>query len=304
MLGIAAGAKLHPGPQLGHDLDLLSALETPAVRFFLDWSRIEAELGSGRYDFAGTDELIAGLEARKIEYLLGIGQRGDGQLYDAAHLDAIEAFARASADRYQGLGWEGPNEPFFTKVDPHPTAARYVECQRRVYRGVKASQPTALVGTGGIIGAVGHLDEVYAALAGDSSGCFDFVCWHPYTRLGPKPCSPTESVKQMHGGFYSMRQARHTMVANHDAAKQIWVTEYGTNSGGPGAWGEATQALDLRDAVTRFRRHAWAGPFFAFTGWDSRDPAAKDKGDFMGMLNADDSDKLAAATFRELALAA
>lgn len=302
MLGIAPGARLNDNARLDHDLDLIKRSGAHAFRWYPGQANVEKVMGSGDYDWTEPDAVLGGAKRRELGVLVGVSARFDGHAYEPDRIDATASYAYALAKRYEtlgiGLGFEGHNEAFFTKVDSNPTASRYTDCQAAIYQAIKSAAPTALVGTGGIIGSSSHLVDLYAA------GCkpfFDFVCWHPYTRLGPHPCSPAESIQRQQGGFYSMRQARHTMVANHDGAKQIWVTEYGTNSGGPGGWGEAVQSSDLRDAVTRFRRHSWAGPFFAFTGWDSHDPAAKDAGDFMGMFRADDTEKLACATFRELA---
>jgi len=301
MLGIATGARLNDNAQLAHDLDLIRATSTPAVRWYPNWPQIEPVMGSGNYDFTHTDTIMNGLEKLGIESLLGVSSRGDGHIFDPDHVAAIGPYAAALAARYDPsgmvLGYEGVNEGSLQKADTNPTPARYTTCQMSIYTHIKALKPNALVGTGGIIGAADFLTGLYA------SGCkdyFDMVCWHPYCR----PLSPTAAIAAGHGGWPAMLDARKVMVANADAHKQIWVTEFGTNTGGPEACTEVQQASDLKDAVTRFRKHAWAGPFFMFTGWDPNPPNPKDKGDWMGLYRSDGSGKPALAVFESLTAAA
>lgn len=299
MLGIATGARLNDNKALNGELDLLASSGAHALRWYLDWASIERTMGSGVFDFTGPDAIVAGMQSRHLEWCAGIGGRGDGHLFDQDHVDAFGPFAAACAERYEGsgivLGWEGPNEAFLPKADSNPTGARYAALQRVMFDAVKGVAPTALVGTGGIIGAAQHLTDLYAAGA---RGTFEFVAWHPYTR----PLSFAQAMKLRHGGWPAMRDARRVMVANGDRHLQMWITEVGWNTAGHEPVTEQEQADYLRDAIGRFRRYPWAGPAFVFTGWDEGD--GSDKGDSMGLYRADHSPKLAAATFRELAAAA
>lgn len=307
MLGIAPGARLNDNKSLDHDLNLLEATLAHAIRWYPNQAGVEPKMGSGDYDWSEPDAVIAGAGLRGMQVLIGVSSRGDGHQFDTAHIDAIGPYAAALADRYPQsavtsddepvtLGFEGINEGFFTKVDAQPTAARYLACQAAIYEGVKSIDPTVLVGTGGIIGSSQHLVDLYAA-APKTGRPWDFLAWHPYSR----PRSAQQSKKDKQGGWWAMLEARAEMVANGEAHKQIWITEDGWNTAGPEAVTELEQAEFIADAVQRFRRHAWAGPMFLFTGWDSRTPNLHDKGDFMGLYRADDSGKPALSTFRELA---
>lgn len=296
MLGIAPGARLNANADLDRDLDRIKGLGAHAIRWYANWPGIEPEMGSGEFNWREPDLVIAGCADRELDVCLGISSRADGHLFDPDHVAAIGPFAAAVAARYQPsgvvIGYEGPNEAFAPDVDTDPSGTRYTACQKSIYAAIKnAVGPAALVGTGGIIGSAQHLIDLYAA------GCkpfFDFLAWHPYTR----PASPTESVRSGHGGWAAMLDARHVMARAGDGHKQIWVTEYGSNTGGHEALSEQVQATDLRDAVSRFRRHPWAGPFFCFCAQDAEAP--KTKGDFMGLLHDDGTEKIAAATFRAL----
>lgn len=304
MLGIAPGAKLNAGKTQDHDLDLLASTGAHALRWYIDWGRVEKSMGSGVYDWSEPDAIVGGMMKRGLGWCAGLSARGDGHLFDQDHVDAFGPFARAAAERYDSaasgsgivIGWEGPNEAFLKKVDSNPTGARYAALQRVMYDAIKSVNPNTLVGTGGIIGSAQHLIDLYAAGA---RGSFDFVPWHPYTR----PRSFRQAMTDGHGGWPAMRDARQVMAHNGDAHLQMWITEVGWNTDGPEAITEPQQAEYIRDAISRFRRHPWAGPAFVFTGWDTRvDP--HDKGDYMGLYRADDRPKLAVATFRELAAVA
>lgn len=303
MLGIATGARLQANKNLEHDLDLLAAIECPAIRTYLPWAGIERVLGSGDYDWTDPDRIHAACIEREIEIVWGIGTRGDGHTYDQDHVDAVTPFAEAAARRYGPIGWEGVNEGFFPKVDTDPSPQRYLAFQAALYAGIKAGDPQALVGTGGIIGRAQHLEDLYAALdtTPDPHAVlqtpWDFVTWHPYTR----PRSWKQAKHDGHGGWPAMLDAREVMVAHGDAAMQMWITEVGWNTAGHAAVSELDQGLFIADAVRRFRRRSWAGPMFLFTGWDV---AGNDEGDSMGLYRPDDSPKPSAQVFVALQAAA
>lgn len=298
MLGIATGARL-AFKTIDRDLDDLHRLGAQAIRWYPNRGRIEGG------DWAFADAVVDGCEARGMGVLLGVAATLDGRAMDPAHAQPLGAYAGGLATRYAArtptLGFEGPNELMLgrnsrhPKYDPDPTPARYLVLQRAMFEAIKTVDAGVLVGLGSIIGAPDWLDGLYKVGA---KPFFDFVPYHPYDR----PESPTEDVRSGHGGWPAMLDSRKVMRANGDAHKQTWVTEFGTNTGGRGAVSETLQAKDLSDALHRWRRHPWAGPFFNFCGWDA-DDAGDDPGDWMGLLRADRTEKPAAATFRAFAAA-
>lgn len=303
MLGIATGARL-TAKTLESDLDRIKSLDADAVRWYPVWSAVEQPLGAAR-DWTYPDRVVDACRARGLEIVLGISATRDGarNACDPALIAPRANYAAEMTQRYFSsgvvLGIEGPNEVMLgrhtaqPKYDPDPSPARYLPVQRAFFESIKAVEPTVLVGLCSIIGQADWLQGLYDLGA---KPFFDFVPYHPYTR----PLSPTEAIRSGHGGFPAMYDARAVMVASRDAHKQVWVTEFGTNTGGRGAVSEDVQAHDLTDAVKRFRKHAWAGPFFTFCGWDADNPT-NDPGDWMGLLRTDRTEKLAATTFRGLA---
>lgn len=297
MLGIATGARL-TSKTLDQDLDWVHGLGAGAIRWYPNRQHVEPG------DWSFPDAVIDGCEERGLSVLLGVQAVLDGKALDPAHVPTTASYAAAMAKRYAArkptLAFEGPNELMVgrhkphPKYDPDPTPARYLPLQRAMYEAIKSVDAGALVGLGSIIGEADWLEGLYAVGA---KPFFDFVPYHPYDR----PESPTQDMRSGHGGWPAMIDSRHVMRLNGDAHKQTWVTEFGTNTGGRDAVSEALQASDLSDAVKRFRRHPWAGPFFNFCGWDADEPT-NDPGDWMGLLRADGSEKIAATTFRALAL--
>lgn len=296
MIGIAAGARLSPGKDRDKQLDWLHAIGCRSIRWTLPWTSAQPTLG-GDIDWAQADGMVAALADREMEVLITTGSRGDGHLFSPANIEAIEPWCDAVASRFGArsnvLGFEGPNEMNLEKASRDQTPQQYVDCQAAVYRGHKAGAPTQLVGNGGIVGSWKTLDPLYDA---GLAAVIDMLIWHPYTH----PLSPTQSIQKEMRGWYAMRTARKIMVARGDAHKQVWVTEFGTNTDGREPSTEQQQADYLRDAVRRFRSHTWAGPLFVFTGWDA-EVITENPGDSMGLLHADGTEKLAAQTFREMA---
>lgn len=302
MLGIATGARL-TAKTLDADLDDLKALEAHAIRWYPEWARVEPDEGSGNYDWSFPDRVVDGCTSRDLAICLGVQARLDGKALDASHLHPFGRYAGALATRYAGrgiIGWEGPNEIMVgrnkphPKYDPNPTAVRYLPFQQAMHDAIKAADPTALVGTGSIIGEADWLTDLYAAGA---APYFDFIAYHPYTR----PLSIQEAMHAGHGGWPAMLDARQVAVANGDAHKQFWITEDGWNTGGREPASEAEQAVYLADAFRRHARRAFFGPMFVFCGWDADDPTSTDPGDHMGLLRADRTEKPAAVAFRAAA---
>jgi exo-beta-1,3-glucanase (GH17 family) len=59
------------------------------------------------------------------------------------------------------------------------------------------------------------------------------------------------------------------MAANGDSGKQIWITEMGAPSAGPGGVGTAAQAEAVTQAVQGARSTPWIGALFLYTYEDA-----------------------------------
>jgi aryl-phospho-beta-D-glucosidase BglC (GH1 family) len=132
------------------------------------------------------------------------------------------------ANRYRSKvqAWEIWNEP-----DPHQdfwagTVAQYVQLLNAAYPAIKAGDPNALVVFGGpSSNDDGFIAQAYAAGA---KGSFDVMATHPYQGMADYP---PEYADDGHRWWFSHLPAvRAVMVANGDADKPIWFTEFGWSS--------------------------------------------------------------------------
>ena len=92
------------------------------------------------------------------------------------------------------------------------------------------------------------------------------------------------------------------MVANGDASKKIWITEFGTPTNGPDPnWyvSEASQTQMMIDAFTLYRTYPWAGPFFWYTFEDGSTSTSSNE-NFFGLVRADGSEKPAYTTLKTI----
>jgi polysaccharide biosynthesis protein PslG len=104
------------------------------------------------------------------------------------------------------------------------------------------------------------------------------------------------------------------MTANGDAHKQIWATEYGAPTGGPGPIAtiangyniegspdhvdETLQAKIAADSVAAARKLPWLGPLFWYSYLDEG-TSANDVENFFGLLRANGSRKPAYDAFSQ-----
>jgi hypothetical protein len=105
------------------------------------------------------------------------------------------------------------------------------------------------------------------------------------------------------------------MIDNGDAAKKIWITEYGAPTGGPGAsktlnqWlfiygfdymSELAQQQMLQNVMTQYvQDKSWMGPFFWYSLKDNG-TKMDDPENFFGLLRHDGSHKPAYDTFKSI----
>ncbi|MEX2426583.1 MAG: cellulase family glycosylhydrolase [Thermomicrobiaceae bacterium] len=160
----------------------------------------------------------------------------------------------ASEFEGQVQGWEIWNEQNLAyEVGGNVNPGRYVELLKEAYAGVKAGDPKASVLFGGLtptgvndpsiaLDDVSFLQQVYAYNNGEVSDYYDHLGAHPGSNNNPPdtmyPNNPGPGEWSSHPSFYfrRMEQQRDVMVANGDADKQVWLTEFGwtTENQAPG----------------------------------------------------------------------
>lgn len=326
-LGIAAGSSLPQlsDSQLATRLDGIRATGAHWIRFDFDWSTVQP-MNSTSFDWSHYDKIVNAIAARHLE-ILGIldytpsWAHSDGcnsNLCAPTDLTSFAAYTAAAAQRYSTRGihaweiWNEPNNPTFWQPAANPNA--YTSLLKSAYTAIHKADPQAVVITAGLSpqatanGAYSPYDFAAAMYANGAHGYFDAFGDHPYTF----PLSPADIADD---AWTQMALANHSlrslMVANGDASKKIWITEYGAPTGGPGAIStnqqpnlsahpyvvdESRQATLLAQALQLYRSYAWAGPMFYYTYQDAGTDTSTNE-NFFGLLRGDGTKKAAYSVY-------
>jgi hypothetical protein len=319
MFGVAAGGDIqNDTPRaLARDLDADHGTGAKWLRVNINWSQIQNG-GPDSYQWNLTDAVVRGAEARGMSVLGGIlytpyWARPSGKPATYAPDPALYArFVSAAVSHYAALGvhayeiWNEPNSPAFWQ--PAPSPAAYAALLKAAYPAVKAADPSATVVTGGTAPAPSNgtsyspVDFLQGVYANGGGGYFDAVGHHPYCSPAyPGDAKSWSAWYQMYGTSPSLRSV---MVANGDADKKIWATEYGAPTGGPAGnvavVTPAVQADMLTKAYQLFASYSWAGPLFFYQGRDAgTDP--NNIMDFYGFLRHDFTTKPAYTAYQRAA---
>ncbi len=261
--GIAAGGGLQ---DMGYT-DIVSqlmgmrAIGVTWVRFDIQWSTVQSA-GAGSYDWSSYDNIVAALRATGLHGLAVVDYTpawardpacASSDKCEPAQATDYANFATAVAARYapQGLTtYEIWNEPNITDFWlPSANSVLYSQMLKLSYTGIKQADPSATVLTGGTAacgtgnGNLSPADFVQGLYTNGAKGYFTAVADHPYSR----PFLPYfdwywNAFQQISNTTPSVRSV---MVANGDAGKKIWLTEYGMPTGGPG--GLATSGMSMAE---------------------------------------------------------
>lgn len=265
------------------------------VKVQIPWKSFEGAPGQRSY----ADDVIGDLAGAGLNVLASIvkapdwarpantdrsveGPPADLQTY----ADYVGAFAAHHRGRVkaievwneQNLWYEWGGEP----LDP----GRYVDMLCRAYRAIKAADPSIAVIAGALtptgvndgriaIDDVAYLQRMYAAGA---RNCLDGVGAHPSGYNNPPDAkmgysNPAEPSFKNHPSFFfreTMERYRAVMVANGDAGKRVWPTEFGwasTPYPHPGYEyaaqnTEQEQAEFIVRAYQMAKSWGWVGPMF------------------------------------------
>jgi hypothetical protein len=263
-----------------------------------DWSMLDQVVKSIRGAGMSPDLIIDGCPA----WAAAAGTSGDVSPPPASPAQ-FATWAAQVVRRYAPEGarlfeiWNEPNSAAFwsPKADP----AAYTADLKAAYASIKAADPSAFVISGGLspelndgtnIAAATFLRDMYAHGA---KGSFDAVGDHPYSY----PALP--GAYHWWSGWSQMSRTtpsiRGVMTSNGDAAKQVWITEYGAPAGGPGGVGETAQAGALAQAISYAKTTSWIGGLYLYTWQDGGTDPGSYK-DWFGLLTAGGSLKPAYAT--------
>jgi polysaccharide biosynthesis protein PslG len=273
--------------QLAAELDTIVNAGGKWIRVVVQWQAIEWQRGT--FDWQSHDRVIDAATQRGLKVLglivgpapawaqnvtdTGYGMAGAPPADPAT----FGTFARAAAAHYVDsvTSWELWNEPNLPEFfSPAPDVGKYVALLKAGFNGIHAIQPYAVVLSGGLSTSRGassippatFLQQMYQQGAKEF---MDAVAAHPYT-------IPYSIADDPNNGWGSISDLRNMMIGNGDAAKKIWVTEFGfpTGTTQAEAVSEDNQAAYLVDALSRSSTTDYLGPTFIYTVRDnSADPA-------------------------------
>jgi hypothetical protein len=299
-LGISTGVALFNEnfARIDQDIAAIAALPAHWIRTAVRWDLIEPTSPDSD-DWTKVDRIVTDAAQHNVSLILDITgtpawarRPGAGNVEFPPDLHTYATFAGKIAARYKGrvAAYELGNEPNHIKSFVNPDPKLYEQVLQFSYPLIKAADPNAKVLTGGLGGTTGNGvvggDVYLAALYKDGAKpYFDGVSYHPYTY----PLLPSNDT----GGrsWSRMLNARQTMVANGDADKQIWITEYGAPTGGPGSVTEAQQAAMMYDAYRLWATYSWAGPLCWFSFRDKGTDTSTHQ-NFFGLSTSDGQPKL------------
>ena len=295
LIGFAAPSLLGDDPSAQvQQLQQMKSMGMTTVRIDANWSG--GEPAQGNFNWSALDAIMASVHQVGMTADLIIdgcppwaaASGASGQFAQPASPSQFGAWAAAVAARYHSKGadyfeiWNEPNNSQFWS--PSPNADAYTADLEAAYAAIKAADPSSVVISAGLapgngngsIDPVTFLGGMYAAGA---KGNFDAVGDHPYTF----PADPDTDSQGNWGEMDQTRQSlRSLMIAHGDAAKKIWITEFGAPTGDVTA---AQQATELTQAITAAVHTSWIGAFYIYTWSDQHG------GEGFGLLDSNGNPK-------------
>ena len=265
------------------------------VRIGIPWAGVEAL--QNRYDWSRSDRVVAAAAAANISIICAItSSPWWAKAWNAlpphgrpASPEQYGKFTAKVAERYKGKIaayeiWNEPNGVF--GYHPKPDPAGYTDLLKAAYPRIKAADPAAIV-VGGVLGSgkswgswtidpVTFLTRMYAAGA---KPFFDALSYHPYSYT----MKFSQGMLQADSPVDQLVRMRRVMLEQGDAAKKIWVSEYGAPTN---RVNEATQAAFISDMIGTWRELPYAGPLMLYTTRDLNSSSSSDD-DRFGLYRSD-----------------
>jgi hypothetical protein len=319
--GIAIGGGLASLDAAGirSRLNAIKQMGINRVRFDVNWSDIQAG-GSSSYNWSGTDNVVsiaAELRMSLVAIITYTPTWARISGCDSEHCRPQDPavfgqFAGTVAARYAARGlhiyeiWNEPNWSEFWLPKPDPVA--YTTMLRSSYQAIKRADGAAFVLSGGFAQAdttstqYSAPDFLKGMYANGAKSYFDAISNHPYT-FPYLPSYQWSWNKWLEMG--TSVGVRGVMTANGDSAKQVWITEVGAATNGPGSIAsngaiagdgaadhvtEALQARLIQDIVNLSKGTSWIGPIFWYTYQDDGTDTSSVE-HFFGLVRPDGSHK-------------
>ncbi|WJR81404.1 glycosyl hydrolase [Bradyrhizobium sp. NP1] len=231
------------------------------LRAFYEWQTIEPK--HGYWNFVQPDRLVENARANDLR-LIGVfaylanwaSADGGTRKFPIKDIQYWRDYVAAMVGRYHSdiKYWEVWNE-FNGSFAENGSPEIYAELVREASVAAKKIDPTAKVGMSVANFDVGFLDR---AIKAGAANHFDFVCVHPYEKLGQLNDNGEPEFLSMAGTLRQM------LVSNGQSADTpLWITEIGEQAPlGPNKPGDERQAVALAKAyllsiAAGFQRVFW-----------------------------------------------
>lgn len=255
--GIASGAEeAHRYPDF---LPLLRQGGVTWLRYFPEWGTIQPR--PGEWDWSWPDGFLAAAEANGIQ-IAGVflyfapwaSADGGSRGFPIKDMQSWRDYVGRTVARYRGRVqywevWNECNSPAFNRFG---TPEDYADMVREAYHAAKTADPDCKIGLTCAAFDLHYFDQVIKAGA---TGCFDYVCVHPYNSIGYVFGSETRYLA-MTGHL------RRMLAANGQRPDlELWMTEIGlTTTEEPAQLERQAEALAksfLLGIVQGFARVCW-----------------------------------------------
>lgn len=327
--GIAAGGGLLFMNQtsLNSYFASLKELGVGWVRYDFEWGVIQPDNASS-YQWTAIDRVVATAKSYGIE-TLGTIAYAPKWARDAscnttwacppASPAAYAKFASDVASRYKDSVkyweiWNEPNIPVFWA--PNPDSAKYAAILKAAYTSIKTANPSAVVMSAGLSpaedagGRIAPLTFMKNLYASGAKNFFDIVALHPYSF----PASPDYAA--VWNSWQQMTAIHQLMISNSDSSKKVWITEFGSPTGGSGSgfavnqftnWQsgsdfmtENAQSQIITNAAKLFKQdNSWLSNFFYYSLKDNGTSKSTTE-NFFGLIRYDGSQKPAFGTLKSI----
>jgi hypothetical protein len=220
----------------------------------VEWMSVETDPGS--YDWSQLDNIVGDGSTAGVNIMLSFSHApafyrtptsglmpGDPGTFGsfmsavasryAGKVQAYELWNEENLDREAGTGNVDPTT-YLPLLEAGSTAVKAADPNALVLLG--APSPTSSNVPGVSIDDLTYLQQLYAINGGEVAGYFDVLSAHPSGFSNPPDCTPATPSCSLSGAwntddsffaFTRVSEYHDVMVQNGDAAKQIWLTEFG-----------------------------------------------------------------------------
>ena len=277
--GVASGAEwFSEFPRFN---PMLKAAGVRWLRGFYEWQIIQPK--RGYFNWALTDRLVANAKANDIHltytfayFAPWASADGGTRKFPIKDIQFWRDYVSGLVSRYHEdiKYWEVWNE-FNGSFAENGTPGIYAELVKEASITAKRIDPTSQIGMSVANFDVNFLD---AAIKAGAGGHFDYICVHPYEKLGA--LADNGEVD-----FLTMTRTLRQMLAANNLSEDmpLWITEIGTQ-----APANAEQQADTRQAIVLAKAYllSIASGFRRVFWFEARGPSYGDQTDH-GLIRAD-----------------